>query len=107
MPPAARWRRAAVGDRADGVRTDAETPYATPAASPPPDLLRMRTGDTAGTPAAVVLPDSHDGVLAVLEASRRAMAWLLVPFGGGTSVVGVPSLPGRDGTFVAPPTCAA
>ncbi|MEV0229400.1 FAD-binding oxidoreductase [Nonomuraea sp. NPDC050786] len=52
-----------------------------------PDLLRMRTGDGSDAPDAVVLPGSHDEVaelLRVCSAERVAV----VPFGGGTSVVG-------------------
>jgi alkyldihydroxyacetonephosphate synthase len=88
----------AVGDRADGVRTDAESRLRHTRGKSTPDLLRMRTGDTADTPAAVVLPDSHDEVLAVLDAcARHGLA--LVPFGGGTSVVGGLAPGGAD--FVA------
>ncbi|AQS71765.1 FAD-binding oxidoreductase [Streptomyces pactum] len=96
---ARRALEAAVGDRADGVRTDAETRIRHTRGKSTPDLLRMRTGDTADAPAAVVLPDGHDEVLAVLEAcAEHGLA--LVPFGGGTSVVGGLA-PGRRGTFVA------
>ncbi|MFG1683095.1 FAD-binding oxidoreductase [Nonomuraea sp. NPDC049269] len=52
-----------------------------------PDLLRMRAGDGSDAPDAVVLPGSHDEVAALLRlcaAERIAV----VPFGGGTSVVG-------------------
>ena len=52
-----------------------------------PDLLRMRAGDGADAPDVVVLPADHDEVLAVVGwCTRRHVA--LVPFGGGTSVVG-------------------
>ena len=52
-----------------------------------PDLLRMRAGDGADAPDAVVTPASHDEVAAVVRwCSERRVA--LVPFGGGTSVVG-------------------
>lgn len=52
-----------------------------------PDLLRMRAGDGADSPDAVVRPGSHAEVQAVVDwAVRRHVA--LVPFGGGTSVVG-------------------
>ncbi|SEG32949.1 alkyldihydroxyacetonephosphate synthase [Nonomuraea solani] len=52
-----------------------------------PDLLRMRAGDGAGAPDAVVLPGSHDEVAELLRlCSRERIA--VVPFGGGTSVVG-------------------
>ncbi|MEV0968034.1 FAD-binding oxidoreductase [Microtetraspora glauca] len=52
-----------------------------------PDLLRMRAGDGADAPDAVVLPGSHAEVAEVLRicAEHRVA---VVPFGGGTSVVG-------------------
>ena len=52
-----------------------------------PDLIRLRDGDAAAAPDAVVRPSSHEEVAAVLEAcaSQRVA---VVPFGGGTSVVG-------------------
>jgi alkyldihydroxyacetonephosphate synthase len=52
-----------------------------------PDLLKMRAGDGADAPDAVVTPASHDEVAAVVRwCSDHRVA--LVPFGGGTSVVG-------------------
>ncbi|MGH3241757.1 MAG: FAD-binding oxidoreductase, partial [Spirillospora sp.] len=52
-----------------------------------PDLLRIRAGETSDAPDSVVLPGTHDEVLAVLRAcAERRIA--VVPFGGGTSVVG-------------------
>ncbi|GAA4949794.1 FAD-binding oxidoreductase [Streptomonospora halophila] len=52
-----------------------------------PDLLRRRAGDVAGAPDAVVLPADHDEVAAVLAVcAEHGVA--VVPFGGGTSVVG-------------------
>ncbi len=52
-----------------------------------PDLLRLRAGDTSDAPDAVVLPGSHDEVQELLAVcSERRIA--VVPFGGGTSVVG-------------------
>jgi alkyldihydroxyacetonephosphate synthase len=51
------------------------------------DLLRMRAGRADGAPDAVLEPGSHDEVLELLRiCSRRNLA--VVPFGGGTSVVG-------------------
>jgi alkyldihydroxyacetonephosphate synthase len=62
------------------------------------DLLRMRAGDPRGVPEHVALPASHDDVLAVLRiCSERRIA--VVPFGGGTSVVG--GLEPRADAFVA------
>lgn len=52
-----------------------------------PDLLKLRAGDGLDSPDAVVRPGSHDEVAAVIAwCVRRNVA--LVPFGGGTSVVG-------------------
>ena len=52
-----------------------------------PDLLRARAGDLADAPDAVVRPDGHDEVVAVLAwASEHRVA--VVPFGGGTCVTG-------------------
>jgi alkyldihydroxyacetonephosphate synthase len=52
-----------------------------------PDLLRIRAGDTAGAPDGVVTPDSHDEVQSLLDrCSEERIA--VIPFGGGTSVVG-------------------
>ena len=81
------------------VRTDAETRIRHTRGKSTPDLLRIRQGDVEDIPAAVVLPASHDEVLAVLRAcAEHRLA--VVPFGGGTSVVGGLA-PGRSGTFVA------
>jgi alkyldihydroxyacetonephosphate synthase len=77
--------RAAVGpehvltDRLSRVRRAAGRGY--------PDLLRLRRGDASEAPDAVVLPGSSEEVAAVLEACGEAGV-AVVPFGGGTSVVG-------------------
>jgi alkyldihydroxyacetonephosphate synthase len=52
-----------------------------------PDLLRIRAGDGSDAPDAVVLPGSHEQVLEVLRVCGEARI-AVVPFGGGTSVVG-------------------
>lgn len=52
-----------------------------------PDLLRRRLDEPQTAPDAVVSPADHDEVAAVIEVChRRGLA--VVPFGGGTSVVG-------------------
>jgi alkyldihydroxyacetonephosphate synthase len=51
------------------------------------DLLAQRAGDCQAAPDAVVAPADGDGVLAVLQACNEAGV-AVVPFGGGTSVVG-------------------
>jgi alkyldihydroxyacetonephosphate synthase len=51
------------------------------------ELVRMRAGAPLGAPDAVVYPASHEQVMAVLAAcSAESVA--VVPFGGGTSIVG-------------------
>ncbi|MBX6391400.1 MAG: FAD-binding oxidoreductase, partial [Frankia sp.] len=51
------------------------------------DLLALRAGDAADAPDAVLAPASHEEVAAVLaECAQRRVA--VVPYGGGTSVVG-------------------
>jgi alkyldihydroxyacetonephosphate synthase len=66
-------------DHAERVRRAAGKGY--------PDLVRQRAGTPEGAPDAVVLPASHDEIRAVLAlCAERSLA--VVPFGGGTSVVG-------------------
>ncbi|HJE91285.1 MAG TPA: FAD-binding protein, partial [Dietzia timorensis] len=51
------------------------------------DLLEWRSGDVISAPDAVLVPGTEDEVLAILEyCSEHEIA--VVPFGGGTSVVG-------------------
>ena len=72
---------------ADHVLLDHETRVRHTRGKSTPDLLRMRDGDAGDAPDTVVLPADHDEVAAVVEwCSDRHVA--LVPFGGGTSVVG-------------------
>ncbi|MET9803063.1 FAD-binding oxidoreductase [Streptomyces sp. NPDC006368] len=75
-----------LGDPAH-VRTDAESRIRHTRGKSTPDLLRIRAGEVDDVPAAVLLPGSHDEVLALLRvcADHGVAA---VPFGGGTSVVG-------------------
>ena len=85
LEPAAHQALAAAVGGEEHVRTDAETRVRHTRGKSTPDLLRIREGDTADTPAAVLLPAGHDEVLAVLRAcAEHGLA--LVPFGGGTSV---------------------
>jgi alkyldihydroxyacetonephosphate synthase len=75
--------RAAAGEVLDGsddrIRHAAGRSY--------PDLVRLRTGRLENAPDAVVRPADGDGVAALLEACTAAGV-AVVPFGGGTSVVG-------------------
>ncbi len=74
-----------VGDA--NVRADTESRVRHTRGKSTPDLLRIRAGETSDAPDAVVLPGGHDEVLAVLRlCARKRIA--VVPFGGGTSVVG-------------------
>ncbi|WP_344451587.1 FAD-binding oxidoreductase [Actinocorallia aurantiaca] len=77
---------AALGKIAE-VRADAEERVRHTGGKSTPDLLRIRRGDTSQTPDAVVLPATHEDVLGVLELAT-AHGFAVVPFGGGTSVVG-------------------
>ncbi|GAA2141068.1 FAD-binding oxidoreductase [Actinomadura napierensis] len=84
---------------AEHVRTDAEARVRHTRGKSTPDLVRIRAGEASDAPDAVVLPGSHDEVLAVLRAcAARRIA--VVPFGGGTSVVGGLAPEGVD-AFVA------
>ncbi len=77
--------RAIVGD--DQVLLDDETRRRRTRGKSTPDLLRARAGDVADAPDAVVRPDTHDEVVAVLaHAVEHRIA--VVPFGGGTCVTG-------------------
>jgi alkyldihydroxyacetonephosphate synthase len=77
--------RAIVG--ADGVRTEHSQRVIHAAGKGYPDLVRLRAGEPEGAPDAVVFAAGHDQVRAVLERCARA-SLAVVPFGGGTSVVG-------------------
>ncbi|WP_406405142.1 FAD-binding oxidoreductase [Streptomyces sp. NBC_00879] len=69
------------------VRTGAESRIRHTRGKSTPDLLRIRAGEVEDIPAAVLLPGSHEEVLAVLRVcAEQGVA--AVPFGGGTSVVG-------------------
>jgi alkyldihydroxyacetonephosphate synthase len=80
---------------ADNVRDDRLTRVLHAAGKSYPDLVRQRAGDCETAPDAVVLPGGPEEVLAVLEACAAARV-AVVPFGGGTSVVGGVE-PLRDG----------
>ncbi|HET7173642.1 MAG TPA: FAD-binding oxidoreductase [Nocardioidaceae bacterium] len=84
-PPAHHDLAAVVG--AVHVKDDPAARLSRAAGRSTADLLGMRAGTLDGVPDAVVLPGSHDEVqrlLTVCTAHRIAV----VPFGGGTSVVG-------------------
>ena len=69
------------------VHTDHETRVRHTRGKSTSDLLRMRAGDGSDAPDVVVRPADHDEVAALVTwCSEHRVA--LVPFGGGTSVVG-------------------
>jgi alkyldihydroxyacetonephosphate synthase len=77
--------RAIVG--AENVRDDHAERVLHAAGKGYPDLVRLRAGAPDGAPDAVVLPDSAEQLHTLLEHCARA-SLAVVPFGGGTSVVG-------------------
>jgi alkyldihydroxyacetonephosphate synthase len=83
--PAREQLARAVG--AEHVREDAHARLVHAAGRSYPDLVRLRSGDGSSAPDAVVLPGSAAEIGAVL-AVCAAESVAVVPFGGGTSVVG-------------------
>jgi alkyldihydroxyacetonephosphate synthase len=77
------------------VRTDRESRVLRCRGKSYLDLLAQRAGKCTDAPDAVVAPATHDEVVAVLQACAEANV-AVVPFGGGTSVVGGLE-PQRDG----------
>lgn len=64
-----------------GVRAQHTRGYSTP------DLLKLRAGDASDAPDAVIYPGTHDEVIALLRVCTEHRI-AVVPFAGGTSVVG-------------------
>lgn len=52
-----------------------------------PDLFRVRRGVLQRAPDAVVLPDTHEQVEALVALAQK-LDFCLIPFGGGTNIVG-------------------
>ena len=72
---------------AQGVRDDRHARITHAAGKGYPDLVRMRAGQPQGSPDAVLYPTSEEQLARLLElCTHDSLA--LVPFGGGTSVVG-------------------
>ena len=66
-----------------------------------PDLVRLRRGEPEGAPDAVIVPSSHEQICALLQLCASS-SLAVVPFGGGTSVVGgVAPMRGRHGAVLA------
>jgi alkyldihydroxyacetonephosphate synthase len=85
---------------ADAVSDAHETRVAHAAGRSYPDLLRLRSGALGGAPDAVVAPSRADQ-LAPLLAACAAHGVAVIPFGGGTSVVGgVEALSGDHGAAI-------
>jgi alkyldihydroxyacetonephosphate synthase len=82
----------------DGVRDDHAERVAHAAGKSYPDLVRLRAGEPEGAPDAVILPVAPEQVRGVLERCAR-LSLAVVPFGGGTSVVGglAPKSGGHEG----------
>ncbi|HEY8455677.1 MAG TPA: FAD-binding oxidoreductase [Actinopolymorphaceae bacterium] len=77
--------RRIVGDQA--VHVDTETRLAHAGGQSYTDLIRRRSGHLVAVPDGVVRPSSHDEV-ADLLAEAGGLDIAIVPYGGGTSVVG-------------------
>lgn len=82
-----------------GVDTGAETRLRHARGQSLPDWLALRQGVPDGgigpVADAVALPESHEEAMALLQAATHAGA-RVVPYGGGTSVVGHLDVPGGD-----------
>ena len=71
----------------ENVRTDRDSRLRRAGGKSYLDLLRRREGDASDAPDAVVLPGTTDETAALLTACSE-LGVVVVPFGGGTSVVG-------------------
>jgi len=100
LPAAARERLTAVVG-AGYVRDDRLARVSHAAGRGYHDLVRLRAGDASGAPDAVVYPGRAEEVAAVLRACAE-LGVAVVPWGGGTSVVGgVEPLRGRFPAVIA------
>jgi alkyldihydroxyacetonephosphate synthase len=99
LPTAARERVAEVVG-SEHVRDDRLTRVLHAAGRGYHDLVRLRAGDAPDAPDAVAFPGSADEVAALLRVCAEEQI-AVVPFGGGTSVVGgVAALRGRCGAVL-------
>jgi alkyldihydroxyacetonephosphate synthase len=84
-----------------GVRSDHNARVTHAAGKGYPDLVRLRAGEPQGAPDAVLYPSSEQQLAAILKRCERDSV-AVVPFGGGTSVVGgVAPLAGEHSAVVA------
>ncbi len=81
------WTRCGRSSAPTHVRDDRLTRVSHAAGRSYLDLLALRAGDASGAPDAVIYPADAGEVAAVLAACAQARIDV-VPFGGGTSVVG-------------------
>ena len=86
LPAAVRDRLVAIVG-AEHARDDLESRVTHAAGRSYPDLVRLRSGAIANAPDLVLFPGSAEQVGALLRACTEARV-AVVPFGGGTSVVG-------------------
>ena len=86
LEPRARQRLESIVG-AGSVRSDTASRVSHGAGKSYLDLVRMRAGTPPGAPDAVVFPASHEEILEVLAVCAQEHV-AVVPFGGGTSVVG-------------------
>ncbi len=85
----------------EGVRDDHAERILHAAGKGYPDLVRLRAGVPEGAPDAIVRPGDHEQLRAVLDRCARASV-AVVPWGGGTSVVGgVAPLRGEHAAVIA------
>jgi alkyldihydroxyacetonephosphate synthase len=86
---------------AEGVREDHAERVVHAAGKGYPDLVRLRAGQPEGAPDAVLRPADHEQLRAVLDQCAR-LSVAVVPWGGGTSVVGgVAPLRGEHAAVIA------
>ncbi len=83
LSDAAAGRLAAIAE----LRADDDARIAHTRGKSTPDLLRIRAGELTDAPDAVVLPATHEEVAELLRVCAEERI-AVVPFGGGTSVVG-------------------
>src|SRR4051812_44574274 len=94
LPPGVRQDLAGIVGE-EWVRDDRTTRILHAAGKGYPDLIRMRAGDAESAPEAVVYPQGEEEIRRVLDICGDERI-AVVPFGGGTSVVGGVE-PVRDG----------
>ena len=73
--------------RADQIKTDGESRVTHIFGKNYRDLWRIRQGLIARAPDAVILPESHDNCVAIMEAAHKHNV-VIIPYGGGTNVTG-------------------